>query len=405
MVEVESINEIITVEAFIVSRKELNDVMLKYNKVLLNKPKIPNIIDLNKEYMTFSVIDLQKKVSKDKVICLLNSDFLDDDDSDFFGAKNPNILLGSCKIDVLESLGCERPEIYSWEFTEIFDLKLCLNFNYFSYKEILRKILPSNCKIPTSFEIIGEILHLNLTEDLLIHKKIIGEVLYKKIKNIKSVVTKIGNISNEFRFFEMEVLEGDHDLNTKQIENGLIYFLDYSKMYWNSKLQSERKIILNYFKPNETICDLFCGVGPFVIPALKKGCIVYANDLNKDSITYLKKNVVENKVHSSKIFIFNENAFSLIKTLKTQNTTVNHFILNLPEKSLLFFKEIVSLNFNSMIHCYFFCKEFIQPWEFVYNEISIEIPKSNFEMIRSVSPSKNMWKITINLHEIEKSNF
>jgi tRNA (guanine37-N1)-methyltransferase len=46
----------------------------------------------------------------------------------------------------------------------------------------------------------------------------------------------------------------------------------------------------------ENIGDVFAGVGPFAIPTAKKGCIVYANDLNPMSYKYLLENISLNKV-------------------------------------------------------------------------------------------------------------
>ncbi|KAI6681790.1 hypothetical protein NL676_035671 [Syzygium grande] len=46
----------------------------------------------------------------------------------------------------------------------------------------------------------------------------------------------------------------------------------------------------------ETICDMFAGIGPFAIPAAQKGCMVYANDLNPDSVKYIKIDAQLNKL-------------------------------------------------------------------------------------------------------------
>lgn len=44
------------------------------------------------------------------------------------------------------------------------------------------------------------------------------------------------------------------------------------------------------------IADVFAGVGPFAIPAAKRGCAVLANDLNPNSFKWMKKNVADNNV-------------------------------------------------------------------------------------------------------------
>ena len=45
------------------------------------------------------------------------------------------------------------------------------------------------------------------------------------------------------------------------------------------------------------MADVFAGVGPFAIPAAKNGCAVFANDLNPDSVKWLRHNVNSNNVH------------------------------------------------------------------------------------------------------------
>ena len=50
------------------------------------------------------------------------------------------------------------------------------------------------------------------------------------------------------------------------------------------------------FQPDDVVADVFAGVGPFAVPAAKKGCAVFANDLNPSSAKYLALNVKNNRV-------------------------------------------------------------------------------------------------------------
>jgi tRNA (guanine37-N1)-methyltransferase len=99
------------------------------------------------------------------------------------------------------------------------------------------------------------------------------------------VVNKVSETSGPFRTFGMEILSGDSNLVTEVKENGCIYELDYGKVYWNSKLEAERRRVIETFSSQDIIADAFAGVGPFVIPAAKlKRCVAFGNDLNPVSV-------------------------------------------------------------------------------------------------------------------------
>lgn len=74
--------------------------------------------------------------------------------------------------------------------------------------------------------------------------------------------------------------------------------------------------LTSLFKPGETVCDMFAGIGPFAIPAAQKGCFVYANDLNPDSVRYLKINAQFNKVDEL-VCVHNMDARKFISQLMT----------------------------------------------------------------------------------------
>ncbi|KAJ3675397.1 hypothetical protein LUZ60_004439 [Juncus effusus] len=180
---------------------------------------------------------------------------------------------------------------------EIVPHSLTLGYSYFSADHILKQILPPGLEIPSSFETIGHIAHLNICDELLPYKNIIAKVIYdKNLPRIQTIVNKVGSITNEFRVPKFEILAGKNDLKTEVKQYSAKFKLDYGLVYWNSRLEHEHMRLINLFKKGDLILDLFCGIGPFAIPAAQKGCFVHANDLNPNSIEYLRVNLRVNKV-------------------------------------------------------------------------------------------------------------
>lgn len=138
--------------------------------------------------------------------------------------------------------------------------------------------------------------------------------MQKNYPRIKTVVNKVGTITNEFRVPEFEILAGESDMITEVKQYGATFRLDYSLVYWNSRLEHEHKRLVSMFQAGEVVCDMFAGIGPFAIPAAQKGCIVHANDLNPDSIHYLRINAKINKVDDH-IYSYNMDARKFISKL------------------------------------------------------------------------------------------
>ena len=117
-----------------------------------------------------------------------------------------------------------------------------------------------------------------------------------KVPSCEVVVNKIGKIDTVFRTFDMEILAGEDNTFTSVREDDCVYEFDYRKVYWNSRLHHEHSRLVHTFTKNDIVADMFCGVGPFVIPAAKKGCLCYANDLNPASYQSLLHNLQLNNV-------------------------------------------------------------------------------------------------------------
>jgi tRNA (guanine37-N1)-methyltransferase len=147
---------------------------------------------------------------------------------------------------------------------------------------------------------------LNLRDEYLPYKKVVAEVLMDKNPTIRTVINKVDDVgtNSEYRTFGYEVLAGPDDLNVELSEENCIFKFDYSKVYWNSRLQTEHKRLVDSFKPGEVVCDVMAGIGPFAIPAGKKGVFVWANDLNPDSYAAMVEAINRNKVSSHLSFEF-----------------------------------------------------------------------------------------------------
>ncbi|KAI1382145.1 Met-10+ like-protein-domain-containing protein [Hypoxylon crocopeplum] len=180
---------------------------------------------------------------------------------------------------------------------------LLLDYDYWSFEDVMKSLLPPDVRlerdgVPGGFNRAGHVAHLNLREVFSPYKKLIAEVLVDKNPSVKTVINKTANVGteSEFRTFGYEVLLGPDDLNVEARENECIFRFDYSKVYWNSKLEAEHRRLINVFQPGEVVCDVMTGIGPFAVPAGKKGVFVWANDYNPESYRYLNENIKRNKV-------------------------------------------------------------------------------------------------------------
>lgn len=137
---------------------------------------------------------------------------------------------------------------------------------------------------------------MNLRSQYLPYKYLIGQVILDKNPSVETVVNKLDTIDTVFRTFEMEVIAGEKRYMVEHRESDCIFRFDFSKVYWNSRLQGEHLRLISMFKPGEAVCDVMAGVGPFALPAGKRHLVVFANDLNGDSYASMQENIRINKV-------------------------------------------------------------------------------------------------------------
>lgn len=335
------------------------------------------------------------KKFKDTLLTILNVPAVLEDATDNSIRK---ILLNTSKTSVDDISHKELKEVIVANDIKSSIHRLELSLFHFKTIEILQNCLPEGIAPSTSFESIGHIAHVNLREEQLPFKYFIGWVVLNRNKNIRTVLNKVGNISNQFRVFDMEVLAGEKDFITTVKEHGCSFKLDYSKVYWNSRLLTEHQRLVDQINPSkDVLCDLFCGIGPFAIPAAKKGVKVYANDLNPESFRYLKENIKLNKV-SGNVKAFNKDAREFFKFVREQERNgkfrqSTHFVMNYPKYAIEFldiFRDAYKPNEeHPMVHCHCFFKEETEIIEKATSILGLPIREFSIHKVRLVSPSMN----------------
>jgi tRNA (guanine37-N1)-methyltransferase len=172
-----------------------------------------------------------------------------------------------------------------------------LDYGHATAAEALRVLLPPGSEIPSAFEAVGHVAHVNLRPEVLPYRRLIAAVLLDKNPRVKTVVNKLGNIDSEWRVFEMEVIGGRDDTVAEVRQHGERFRLDFRRVYWNSRLEAEhRRLVEEHVRAGEVVLDVMAGVGPFAVPAARRGARVLANDLNPDSHKWLVENVRINGV-------------------------------------------------------------------------------------------------------------
>lgn len=274
-------------------------------------------------------------------------------------------------------------------------------------------------EVPSAFEQVGHIAHLNLRDEWLPYKHLIGQVILDKSPMIETVVNKVGMIDSVYREAKLEVLAGKPDFNVELKEHGMRFKLNFAEVYWNSRLAHEHRRVLKHMTKTDVICDMMAGIGPFAVPAAKTiGCRVHANDLNPKSYEYMCINAKLNKVNHL-VSCYNMDGRDFVRMLVGKGIRFDHVLMNLPGSAVEFldvfinlFPESVYAGHMPMIHVYTFIKgdsrteseKMAEDAKRVverYLGVSDPSAISYTEVVdvRDVAPKKNMYCVSFRLPE------
>ena len=326
--------------AIILPVKRTNELRKKLKSIMLSRPRLSVVVGLSDSDLddkdddergdkTFKISqdnrNMYRKIVLDPQQAGLNNN------SDSGTDTNTTTAMHSDLKSLLE----EEPQSF-----RLGSHTIVLTYQDWTAEEILgRLLLPEGVKeVPSAFEAVGHLAHVNLRDELLPYKYLVGKVLLdKNSPRIRTVVNKLGSIDTKYRTFGMEVIAGNDkddggenswsDVLVK--EEGCEYRLDFRKVYWNSRLGGEHrrlvkligkdasvraqdqdgggggsdtssdKGVLETPKTSLVVADLMAGIGPFAIPLTAQTKSSSGASRNEDrSDARKKKKQNKNKGHA-----------------------------------------------------------------------------------------------------------
>jgi tRNA (guanine37-N1)-methyltransferase len=140
-------------------------------------------------------------------------------------------------------------------------------------------------------------------------------------------------VDGEYRIREFEPIAGVAKTSTVHREYGCVFHVDLAKAYFSPRLSYEHNRVASIVREDETVLDMFTGVGPFAVHIAKKRqkVHVYAVDKNPEAIKLLKKNMTANRVEAKITPVLGDARQIAAERLRSSSDRV---IMNLPERAI-----------------------------------------------------------------------
>jgi len=170
-------------------------------------------------------------------------------------------------------------------------------------RERLKKKLTSTLsqealsKVVSSFDLVGDIAIIKAPSNPS-DAEAIAKQLMAVHKSVKTVLAQSSPVRGYLRTRELTLLAGENKTVAKYKEAGCVFSVDVAKCYFSPRLKHERLRIADQVKPDETVVNMFAGVGCFSIIIAKRvpQVKVYSIDINPVAYQFMQENIRLNRL-------------------------------------------------------------------------------------------------------------
>jgi len=270
-------------------------------------------------------------------------------------------------------------------------------------KQTLRSILKEKLQpreineLIGSYDVIGDIAIICLPELLMPKGQIVAEAIMQTHSHVRSVFRQASAVSGDFRLRHLELLCGEDRVVTLYKEYGCVFKVNLERCYFSPRLSFERMRIAQLVRLDETVVNMFAGVGSFSVLMARYGKVrtVYSIDLNPYAVDLMRENIRLNRVQSQVVPILGDSKHVIVERLKD---VADRVVMPLPEKAFEYLEySVMALKpYGGCIHYYDFehALKGKDPVEKVeakvrarLNDLSFEVAVTSGRIVRSTGPN------------------
>jgi len=205
-------------------------------------------------------------------------------------------------------------------------------------KRNLRSILKERLKpqelegIFKSYDIIGDVAIIRVSESFESQSELIAEAIMQTHRHVKTVLRQASAVHGPFRLRQLEWIAGEKKTVTLYKEFGCVFRVDLERCYFSPRLSFERMRVAKTVQPDETVVNMFAGVGTFSILMARYSKLdtVYSIDMNPSAVKFMEENIRLNRVQNSVVPVLGDAKQVITKHLQDMADRV---VMPLPEKA------------------------------------------------------------------------
>jgi tRNA (guanine37-N1)-methyltransferase len=184
-----------------------------------------------------------------------------------------------------------------------------------------------------SYDIVGNIAIIRLSCASPENAQNAAKAIMNIHKNVKTVLVQASPVAGGFRLRRLTHVAGETKTSTVHKEYGCVFSVDVEKCYFSPRLSHERLRIAGIVKPNETVVNMFAGVGCFSIIIAKHANVakVFSIDVNPAAIQFMQQNIRLNRVYDKVIPLLGDSKAIVNSQLQR---VADRVLMPLPEKAL-----------------------------------------------------------------------